>query len=340
MMGSHASRFWSRFLRFHLYFFGGMFLLCIALLLAGSVAKRRLAARHPPPGRMVDAGGYRLHLNCSGEGAPTVVFESGMNEFSLSWALVQPEAAKFTRACSYDRAGLGWSDPSPSPRTSEHIVRELHTLLRAAGLRGPFVLVGHSFGGMNVRLYAHQYPDQVSGMVLVDSAHEDQPEVDTDRLFRKFQDKLIAILRYASFFSKTGVFALSPSMIPDRGLPPSVLPSYRALLATTGYFSTAVAETSGWDRSAAEVRAARITTLGDIPLVVMSRGQVQPLPGISDREYRELEKGWLILQSRMLSLSPRSRLVVAEKSDHFIQLRQPELVVRAVREVWEQARKR
>ncbi len=337
---SRFRRIWSRILRFHLWVFGGLFVLGLVLTIAGAAAKHRLAAQNPPPGRMVDMGGYRLHLNCSGEGSPTVILESGMNEFSLSWALVQHGVAKFTHVCSYDRAGLGWSDPGQVPRTSETIIRELHTLLRSAGMSGPLVLAGHSFGGMNARLYARRYPDEVAGMVLVDSAHEDQALVDDGRHFRKFHEKLLSILRYASFINKTGLFALAPRLIPDRGLPPEVLPAYRAVLATTGYFTAALAETSGWDRSAAEVRAAKITSFGDLPLVVMSRGQEQKLPGVSDQELRALEKGWLTLQSRMLSLSSRSRLVVADKSDHFIQLRQPDLVVKAIRDVWSQAKNR
>src|SRR5512134_561267 len=146
---SRARRICTRLLRFHLWFFGGLFVLGIALMLVGAVAKHRLTAKNPPPGRMVKVEEYRLHLNCTGEGSPTVILESGMNEFSLSWALVQPGVAKFTRVCSYDRAGLGWSEPGQAPRTSETIVRELHALLSAAGITGPLVLAGHSFGGMN-----------------------------------------------------------------------------------------------------------------------------------------------------------------------------------------------
>lgn len=340
METSRTRRIWTRVLRFHLWFFGGLFVLVVALTIAGVLAKHRLAAKNPPPGRLVDVGGYRLHLHCTGEGAPAVILESGMNEFSLSWALVQPGVARFTRVCSYDRAGLGWSDPGRAPRTSETIVRELHALLRSAGIRGPLVIAGHSFGGMNARLYARRHPDEVAGMVLVDSAHEDQSLVDDGRHFRKFHEKLLSILRSASFINKTGVFALAPGLIPDRGLPAEVLPSYRAVLATTGYFTAALDETSGWDQSAAEVRAAKITSFGSLPLVVMSRGQEQQLPGVSDQELRELEKGWLMLQSRMLSLSKRSRLITADKSDHFIQLRQPELVVAAIRDVWAQAKNR
>jgi len=331
--------FWQRFLRFHLYLALTLTALVIAVLIAGGVARHRLASRYPPAGRMVDVGGHRLHLVCSGTGGPTVVLESGMNEFSLSWSAVQPDIAKFTRVCSYDRAGLGWSEPGPSPPASETIVRELHALLSTAGIDGPLVLVGHSFGGMTIRLYARRYPDEVVGMVLVDSAHEAPLDPVRDAIFRKFHRKLLTILKVGSFLSRTGVFALAPGLIPDRGLPPAVVPSYRAVLASTDYFTAALKESSAWEESAAEIRAERIESLGDIPLVVMGRGLPQPLPGITDAEYRELDKDWKTLQARMLRLSTRSRLIIATKSDHFIQLREPALVVDAVRDVWEQARR-
>ena len=331
--------FWRRFLRFHVILLAILIALSLTVLIAGAIAKRLRAGKYPPPGKMVDVGGRRLHLNCAGAGSPVVILEAGMNEFSLSWAAVQPEVAKFTRVCSYDRAGLGWSDPAPGPGTSETIVRDLHALLRAAQIRGPFVLAGHSFGGMTIRLYARRYPAEVAGMVLVDSAHEAALEPLRDAIFRKFHHKLLTILKVGAFLNRTGIFALAPGLIPDRGLPPEVVPAYRTLLATTPYFTAALAESSGWEKSAKEVRDAKIDSLGNIPLVVLGRGLPQPLPGITDAEERELEKDWKTLQARMLTLSPRSRLVIAAKSDHFIQLRQPELVVEAVRDVWEQARK-
>jgi pimeloyl-ACP methyl ester carboxylesterase len=125
---------------------------------------------------MVDVGGYRLHLYCTGEGSPTVILEAGGGNPWLSWYQVQPQVAQFTRVCSYDRAGLGWSDPSPKPRTTKVIADELHTLLHNAGITAPFVLVGHSLGGLDARMFASQYPSEAVGMVLVDSSHPDQDD--------------------------------------------------------------------------------------------------------------------------------------------------------------------
>lgn len=126
-------------------------------------------------GTTVDVGGHRLYLHCAGEGQPTVLLDSGMSSTTDSWTEVQPSVAEFTRACSYDRAGLGRSDPGPAPRTSGQMVTELHALLHHAAIPGPYVLVGHSFGGLNMQLYAGRYPEEVAGMVLVDTVHEDHP---------------------------------------------------------------------------------------------------------------------------------------------------------------------
>lgn len=125
-------------------------------------------ARYPIPDRLVEVGGYRLHLNCSGEGSPLVVLDAGLGDSGMVWHMVQEQAAVYGRICSYDRAGYGWSDPGPKPRTYQKAAEELHILLRNAGEQGPFVLVGHSAGANTVRLYAAAYPDEVAGLVLIE----------------------------------------------------------------------------------------------------------------------------------------------------------------------------
>ena len=128
--------------------------------------------QYPPPGQMVDIGGQRLHLYCLGTGSPTVILEAAAPGWSLYWSTVQPQLARTTRVCAYDRAGLGWSDRGPLPRTGQRMAKELHRLLERAGIAGPYVLVGHSLGGLVARLYQHDYPQEVVGMVLVDAGHE------------------------------------------------------------------------------------------------------------------------------------------------------------------------
>src|SRR5688500_14536318 len=152
------------------------FALIVGLALAGAsyeaIAARGDAQAYPPPGRLIDVGGYRLHLQCVGTGSPAVVLDAGLGDMSLAWNLVQTEMGQTTQVCAYDRAGMGWSDPGPQPRTPGHIARELHTLLTNAGIPGPYVMVGHSAAGKNVRMFALQYPEQVAGMVLVDTRSE------------------------------------------------------------------------------------------------------------------------------------------------------------------------
>jgi pimeloyl-ACP methyl ester carboxylesterase len=125
------------------------------------------------PGRLADAGGFRLNLHCMGSGSPTVVFDSGWGDWSPAWSKVQPQIAKWTRACSYDRAGTGLSEPGPVPRTSVHIAGELRTALHGAGIGGPYILVGSAFGADNVRTFADLYTSEVAGLVLVDSDADD-----------------------------------------------------------------------------------------------------------------------------------------------------------------------
>ena len=129
------------------------------------------------PGQLVDVGGYKMHINCTGQGTPVVILDSGLGDSYISWSKVQPQIAKFTRVCSYDRAGLGYSDASPRPRISKVIAEELHTLLHNAGIDlPPYILVGHSMGGFDVCMFASLYRSEVAGMVLVDSSHPEQRE--------------------------------------------------------------------------------------------------------------------------------------------------------------------
>jgi pimeloyl-ACP methyl ester carboxylesterase len=141
-----------------------------------TIATRRDRQRFPAPGQMIDVGGYRLHLNLMGQNmsGPTVLLDAGMVSFSSNWAWVQPEVAKVTRVVAFDRAGLGWSDPGPKPRDAGHSAKELHAALRKAGIDGPFIMVGHSYGGLAMRAFTALYPDEVVGMVSVDGSHPDQ----------------------------------------------------------------------------------------------------------------------------------------------------------------------
>src|SRR5215211_2228205 len=152
----------------------GLVVVLLALAVLGAIyqaiATMRAERAYPPPGEIVDVGGYSLHINCVGQGSPTVLLDAGLGEFSAQWVRVQREVSGTTRVCAYDRAGMGWSEMGPEPRDARQITGELHTLLTKAGIEGPYVLVGHSFGGMYMQTYAARYPDEVAGVALVDSS--------------------------------------------------------------------------------------------------------------------------------------------------------------------------
>ena len=321
---------------------GGLFLLLLLIgwqCITGNKIKRELANKYPPPGQMVDVGGYRLHINCQGganENILTVVMEAA--EFSLSWASVQSEVAQFTRVCTYDRAGLGWSEVSPHPRTAANIVDELHTLLEQAGQQPPYILVGHSKGGMYVRLFAHTYPDEVVGMVLVDSSHEGQelrfPETISE-LNRKGRVQTITLLNIVRPLNSIGLVTpiiRSNSEMLLGSLPESVREMGLAVALRDTFFKTVVDETESLENTFAELRDAKITTLGEMPLIVLTAvDQFDALEGqVSKEDVEELKRVVSELQTELSELSPNGKLVLIEGSGHFIQVDQPQVVIDAI----------
>ncbi len=305
--------------------------------------------RFPPPGRLVRVNERQMHVHVTGEGAPTVVFESGMGASCLSWTLVQPQVAQFSRAVSYDRAGLGWSDPAREPRTARQIAQELYTLLVAAGIPGPYVLVGHSFGGYVNRAFAHLYRDRVAGMVLVDSVHAAEWRNPTPEQLRTIEVGLryawitawlarLGLVRFclarvargspklrwaaASAFGVGAASALQRIAGEIRKLPAPILPIVRALWSQPKNFVSLGQHVAAWPLSAAQ--AAAVSSLGDLPLVVLS-GDHHAAPYID----------W---QRDLAQLSSRGRQLVASDSGHWIHLDRPELVTRTVREVVAAAR--
>ncbi len=307
-------------------------LLAIATLIAGSVAKSNLAKQYPAPGQLVDVGGYKMHIHCTGQGSPAVILAGGSLEYSLLWALVQPEVAGFTRVCSYDRAGYGWSESSPRPRTAVIMVEELHALLTNGKIEGPYLLVGHSLGGMMMRVYAQKYPDEVAGLILVDSLHEEQisrlPDIQQRLLHEALgQGRMLSIL------NSTGLMALAPQNIPNLGFPDEAYAQLKASSATSGLFKTNVAELKVMEESCAEVRALHIASFGDLPLIVLSAGQEETISFLSDTENQQRWEVWQTLQSELAALSSESKQVIAEQSGHNIQLDQPDLVIDAIQEM-------
>ncbi len=298
-----------------------------------ALATQRDLRVHPAPGTMVDVGGYRLHLWCTGQTGPTVVFDAGLGGSSLDWGFVQPEVGTFARACSYDRAGMGWSDSGPSPRTSAQIVNDLHVLVRNARLPEPIILVGHSFGGYNIRLFAAKYHKEVSGMVLVDASHEDQwdrfpPEALPGTGF-------IMLMHAYPWLAKLGIMRLmGHGSGPDVG---TLAPQVRDLAAVTFRTSSAAAASSEMlniQTSAAQLKA--VDRHLTIPLVVVTAGIQVGQPGDPPEVTRKIKAVWEELQRDQATLSPLGSQVTAAKSHHYVSLVQPELIVKAIRKVVEQ----
>jgi pimeloyl-ACP methyl ester carboxylesterase len=313
-----------------------IFMLVVLILvlvtgIAGAVAKSNLARKYPVPGQLVDVGGYKMHINCTGQGSPTVILAAGAADFSTTWVYVQPEVAKLTQVCSYDRAGMGWSEPSPDPRTANATVEELHTLLVNAGVQGPYVLVGHSLGGMHMRVYARSYPDEVVGLIQVDSLHEDQ--VVLDPVFAKVNQENARQFRMLTLLNSTGLMALVPQSIPNLGLPDDVYAQWQAVLATAPYFETTIAELLSMEGNCLEVGALKITSFGDMPLIVLSAGRWNTIASLSAAENQQYREAWQALQPELAALSSAGKQIIAEQSGHMVQFEQPDLVIDAIREM-------
>lgn len=279
------------------------------------IATRRDLAANPPPGRLVDVGGHRLHILCAGTGSPAVVLESGLGGSTAGWGFVQPEVAAFTRVCSYDRGGMGYSDLGPSPRTARRLANELGRLLDRAGIAGPLVLVGASLGGFTVRVLASEQPERVVGLVLVDASHEDQ------------EMRVPRIVPFMPFLSSVGVPRLlgMPLGLPAGSLAPSVRAAARATSFRTAAYRAAADELGHARESAAEVRASRRRL--DIPVVVVTGG-------------RGSDDVWAGLQRDQIELSRQGCQVIAEQSGHVVAVSQPQVVVAAIRATVEAARGR
>ena len=329
----------------------------IAVLLSGSLiaaaaveAQDVFAPPSPPPGRLVDVGGWRLHLHCTGEvrdSQATVILEAGLGDFSVEWSLVQPRVVAFARVCSYDRAGSGWSDLGPLPRTMRQIAFELHTLLDKAGVRPPYVLVGQSYGGVLVRVYAATYPQDVAGMVLVDGGRLNPlrfingqlvslPDIARGRPVPPVQTS--NPLRESDIppDAKAQIEAAARRMASRANEPPrDKLPLDAQRMRTWGLAQ--IKHYAGYGPGAAELEAEELALmiadqqkeahpLGDRPLIVLTAG---------NREYDQqaLEDDRQRMQAALAKISRNGKQVIAVGSGHHIHIEDPALVVKAIREV-------
>jgi len=308
-----------------------LLIVLVAIALAGLIYENVSEARdrhaNPMPGKLVDVAGKKMHINCMGEAGPTVILNSGLGDTYLSWTKVQPEIAKFARVCSYDRAGLGYSDSSSQPRTSKVIAQELNALLEAAQVPAPYVLVGHSMGGFDVRLYASLYRDQVAGMVLVDASHPDQE----NRLPAELKNLEGSALREEEFLEYTMPFGL-PRLI---GLCESD-PAQRAAECNFHTGRKIVAELKAVGESSAQTAAT--PSLGDMPLVVLSHDPEKPSSEFAPDLAKPVNDAWEKMQEEMAHLSTRGAQTIVKNSAHYIQIDQPQVVIDAVQGVVQQQR--
>ncbi|MGB2912341.1 MAG: alpha/beta hydrolase [Pyrinomonadaceae bacterium] len=293
----------------------------VAAIVSGAlyqlVTTRLDDGKYLPPGQIVDVKGHKMHINCTGNGATTVILESGLAGGSLDWSLVQPEVAKFGRVCSYDRAGIVWSAASDRRRDAAQITSELHDLLDAANISPPYVIVGHSIGGVYVQLFAARYPDEVAGVVLVDSSHQDQlATVAGIPSFVPYLFKAAAPVGIARIVNSLEDF---PNLSSEAKAERAGLYSHTQTVFAIANEMAAVSE------SLAQLRSSPMQ-LGDKPLIVLSRG-------LSDGASPETEAAWRSLQTEMVKSSSNGKQVIAEKSGHYIQVSEPELVTVAIHDV-------
>ena len=310
----------------------------------------------PAIGELVDIGGYRLHIHATGYGRPAVILIAGAGDFSFDWSLVQPKVSAFVRVASYDRAGLAWSDLGPTPRTMKQEAFELHLLLGKGKLKAPYVLVGHSIGGLIARVYARDYPDEVAGVVLVDSTDEDTTLI--------YQGKLVRIRTTAKnrIVPPVQTMKTSPPKPPTEedkkqaefnlqvcgapkiespfdSLPPNL---QKIRLWALSHPKLSAATDDFWPDELQAIYAARrvdSSPLGNKPLIVLIAGKSEnPPSGVSTAEWTRLADEKRQEKMNMVNLSRNHALIVAKHSGHHIQLDEPELVVRAIERVVESFR--
>jgi len=299
----------------------------LGLMLVGYIYESRAEAAdakaYPPPGQLVDVGGYRLHIHCTGTGSPTVVIGAGLGDWSTTWAAyVQPEVAKTTRVCTYDRAGMGWSEAGPLPRDAAQNAKELHTLLQNANIPGPYVMVGHSLGGLVVRVFVHDYSSEVAGVVLIESMNPKQlPQSPTVQSQSESGSQPFSLQAALARFGVVRLLVKLPAIAPS--VPPNEEAYYPLYVRPQSLQATAN-ESQGMP--AAGAQAAAVKSFGDLPLIVLT-ARLNDLPG------------WPAWQSELLQLSSNSQHLFAENSGHNVQAEEPDAAVAAILQMVQQVRR-
>jgi pimeloyl-ACP methyl ester carboxylesterase len=325
-------------------------------------AADRLADYARPHERIEIGGGRRLNLYCMGSGERTVLFDAGGSDWSVVWALVQPAVANRARACAYDRAGLGYSDPSAAPRSPAAIVEDLHALVRAAGLRTPLILVGHSLGGFNVKLYAALYPDDVAGLVLVDPAEERSDDRIRPRMERRYGLSLTArseigekdfLRRLIAHYETCAAAARTADLDPQSpaygrcwdpvrpALGPAIAAERARLQVRSAFQNAQASELANsvygrTDGDAIYQRLFRPGVFGTRPLIVLTHGAFDASDPMDSASFQ----GGLWLHQETAALSRRGRQRTVPETGHYIELDAPQAVISAIFEVLDQMGRR
>jgi len=297
--------------------------------------------RYPAPGELVDIGSTRLHIYCAGEGSPTVIFESGMSDSGYTWATILQQTADKTRVCLYDRPGLGWSDPNDKLFFSEDVAKNLNILLENAGITPPYILVGHSIGGVYIRSYYHQHPENVLGMVFVDSTHENEATYYQKSEAEEEEDSAYkTMLNLCEFIARIGILRITGvmgSLLEDSNLSPRVQRAAVSRLNRVSYCQGVRREKESSDVDVSQTDPPE--SLGDLPLIVISGAKA--LNPVRNRFYigpvppkqRKNTVVWQEIQKDLTSLSSNSKQVLAYQSGHYIHWDQPDLVISAINEM-------
>ena len=327
--------------------------LCIAGFVYQKFATYRDLKKYPPFGRMVDVGGFKLNILESGQqtypGQPTVILDGGLGSSLLDWGWVQPEIAKFARVCSYDRAGRNWSEASPAPRTGEYIVKELHTLLHNANMPTPYILVGHSFGGFDVQLYASTYPEDVAGIILIDGSHEKEIDSLLVRMKNISKHFFKILWLQKAVLAPLGIVRLQQQVFGAEQMRESL----KKLRMPDDFFDMRIAnrcktttvqadcgEILGLKKFIEQLRATE-QFFGNIPLTVISAGLEKyardlRLGQVQEEEIKKMIEMKQQEQDDLKKRSNKSTLVFAENSGHLVPYEQPEIIVDEVYKMLEQ----
>lgn len=285
-------------------------------------------SKFPIRGKLVEVDGHNLNVHSLGSRKPVVVFESGLDMGgSLVWSKVQPEISKFATAVAYDRAGILWSERGENPKTCEAMAGELYKLLKNSGCSGPYLLVGHSMAGYILRSFIKSHPDEVAGIVFVDVSHPDQ----LNRFPKEIREMMATPPDWITDLkSSTGItrWFTSPERYPTTVESDSINQIVNAYMPAS--LPAVIEELSNFEKLGIE--AGKINSFGSIPLIVITGTGRQRMDEFIDKELgKRFIKAWMEMQTELLSLSSNSRQIKADKSSHYVQLDQPEIVIEAVR---------